>query len=257
MFRRSGRTPPHCPTCTAPTNDGWRWCEICGNRLNPPWWSVRSKQIIAIVVVVAFLAAARIFFGTLWEGDLVAAGGPPETTAAPAVASTLPALAAAPPTTPAPPPSEPQRPSSFSASATAGVSQNACGDQTRYDVAYLLDGAFDTGWRAKGDGTGERLTFTFSGPTRLSQVGLVPGYAKIDPCNGQDRFRQQRRVLAVRWIFDGATTVDQTFAETPSMQTIPVDVVATTVDIEILVVTSSPEIDHTPLSEVSFLGGPP
>lgn len=255
--RRS--TPLHCPTCTAPAQPGWRWCGVCGARLNPTWWSMWGFRATAVVVVLAFLVGARVFFGTLWEGDLVEAAPPTDTTTTAAPPPTLAAVENAGSTTvvaPPPPPSGPVRPISFSASATAGPSQNSCGDRTVYDVAYLLDENPETGWRTKGDGTGERISFTFNGPTRLSQVGLIPGYAKVDPCNGNDRFRQLRRILEVRWTFDGGATVEQTFVEDPSLQTIPVDVVTTAATIEILDVTSGPEIDHTPISEVSFLGGP-
>lgn len=254
----SRATPSHCPTCTAPARPGWRWCHVCGVRLNPTWVSLWGPRVVAVVVVIGFLVAARVFFGTLWEGDIVRAAAPDATTTtAPAPPSTLAALentGPAPVATPPPPPIGPVRPLNFVASTTAGPSQNACGDQTEYSAAYLLDDDPETGWRTKGDGTGETITFTFNGPTRLSEVGLIPGYAKVDPCNDVDRFRQLRRILKVRWAFDGGASVDQDFAEEPTLQRIAVDVVTTTVTLEILDVTSDPGIDHTPISEVAFSG---
>ena len=257
MPRRS--TPPMCPTCTAPTREGQRWCRICGNRLNPARWRGWAFRLVALAVVVAFLASARLLFTTLWNGDVVQAAAPESETSTTAAPATLPAEVMAGPATsaaPPPPPTAEIRPAGAAASNTAGDSQNSCGETTVYSPSYLLDGDYTTGWRTKGDGTGETISFAFAGPTRLGQVGLVPGYAKIDPCNGADRFRQLRREVAVRWSFDNGVTVDQQFTEEPAMQMIGVDVVTTTATIEILDVTENPEIDHTPISEVSFLGAP-
>ena len=170
---------------------------------------------------------------------------------------TLPAAEEGTVTTPPPrPATAPVRPAQVAASATAGSGQNSCGDVTTYDAAYTFDGDTATGWRVKGDGAGASLTYTFAGPTRLGQVGLLPGYAKVDPCSQTDRFRQLRRVVRVRWTFADGTSVEQSFAEDPSVQLAPVDVVTTTVRLEILATTAGPDLDYTALSEVSFLGAP-
>ena len=47
------------------------------------------------------------------------------------------------------------------------------------------------------------VTLTLPGSAHLIQVGLIPGYAKVDPTNGADRFRQERRIGEVRWRFRG------------------------------------------------------
>ena len=37
----------------------------------------------------------------------------------------------------------------------------------------------------------------------------MPGWAKVDGCDGSDLFRQHRTVAKVRWIFDGGKVVEQ------------------------------------------------
>jgi len=253
-------TPTHCPTCTAAARPGERWCRLCGRRLNPTWWSRWGFRIVAGVVVVTFLASARLFFTTLWDGDVSVASGPEATTTTIAPPSaTLPSQEVNGPTTsrpPAKPPTAPIRPATVGATATANSGQNSCGEETVYDASYTIDGNNATGWRVKGDGVGAVLTFQFSTRTRFGQIGLLPGYAKVDPCSGADRFSQLRRILKVRWTFDDGTTVEQSFAEKPEVQLINVDATATTVTLEILATTSGPELDYAPISEVSFLGAP-
>jgi hypothetical protein len=85
-------------------------------------------------------------------------------------------------------------------------------------------------------------------------VGLLPGYARVDPCTKVDRFPQLRRVVEVRWLFDGGAAVRQHFADDPVTQTVPVDVVTSTVTIEITATTDDPELDFTAIAEVR-LGG--
>ena len=66
----------------------------------------------------------------------------------------------------------------------------------------------------------------------ISTVGLVPGYAKQDPCSGSDRFFDMRRIAEVGWSFDGGDEIIQELdVESATMQTIdlPAPVAATTV----------------------------
>ena len=61
---------------------------------------------------------------------------------------------------------------------TAPPNEDVNGDQVSYDASNMLDGVPDTAWRAAGDGTGLKLTFTLREPAELHQVGLINGYAK-------------------------------------------------------------------------------
>ena len=78
------------------------------------------------------------------------------------------------------------------------------------------------------------LTFTFDAPTRFTSVGLIGGYVKVDPLTGVDRFPQNHRVRQVQWTFDEATTVTQNLADSREMQTLPVDITATSVTMQIV-----------------------
>jgi hypothetical protein len=143
------------------------------------------------------------------------------------------------------------------ATSTGLPAQNSCGEETRYDAELALDGRPDTAWRVSGEGTGEELTLTLPAPTRLLSVGLVPGYDKVDGCSGDDRFPQHRRITQVLWLFDGGAQVNQTFVDDRTLQSVPVDVVATTVTVRILGTTQAGVLDYTPVSEIQLKGVPP
>ncbi len=88
----------------------------------------------------------------------------------------------------------------------------------------------------------------------MSEVGLVPGYDKLDPCTGTDRFDELRRVTAVRWTFDDGTSIDQELDPTRNQQSTSVGlpVVTSRVTMTILSTTAPgvDRLDHTPVSEV-------
>jgi hypothetical protein len=147
-------------------------------------------------------------------------------------------------------------PTQVQATAQAIEGRDGCGQAVTYDAAFTVDSNAATAWRTKGDGTGQRLEFTLPAATRVLQVGLIPGYAKVDACNGADRFLQYRRILSVRWTFDGQAPVDQNLSEKPSMQMAGVDATATHVSLEILRVTDGPQLDWTAISDVTIAGVP-
>jgi hypothetical protein len=142
-----------------------------------------------------------------------------------------------------------------SASATAPDGVDAAGSPISYSAGNVTDGDPQTAWRAAGNGRGVTLTLTLPSPVHLTRVGLIPGYAKVDPSNGVDRFPENRRVREVRWRFDGGTTVDQRFGDTPTMQDTAVDTTTSSVTIEILSTRpGTPDHDYVPISEVSLVG---
>ena len=99
------------------------------------------------------------------------------------------------------------------------------------------------------------MNLDLRGSVHLTEVGLLPGYAKVDPTNGINRFYQNRRVVKVRWHFSDATTIDQAFTDKARIQRIPVDVTTTSVKIEIIATRPGhPDFDYIPISEVSLLG---
>jgi hypothetical protein len=142
-----------------------------------------------------------------------------------------------------------------SASDTAPDSVNAANNPITYSAGNLTDGDRETAWRAKGDGRGVTVTLTLPSPAHLTGVGLIPGYAKVDPTSGVNRFPENRRVREVRWHFDDGTTVDQRFDDNPTMQAATVDTTTSSVTIELLSTRpGTPDHDYVPISEVSLVG---
>ena len=127
-----------------------------------------------------------------------------------------------------------------------------------FSPGNVLDRNPATAWRCEASASTQSLTFTFDQATHLTSVGLIGGYVKVDPLTGVDRFVQNHRVRQVTWTFDNTTTVTQDLADSRSMQTIPVDVTATTVTMEITATYppggEAPR-DMVPVAEVQFIGG--
>jgi hypothetical protein len=140
------------------------------------------------------------------------------------------------------------------ASVTAPDGFDACTTITSFGAANAVDGYGDTAWRAEGDGTGHWLRFDLGGERRVLTVGLLPGYDKIDPCDGTDRWAQSRRPTRVTWLFDDGTSVSQELVDTPEMQTVPVDATSRFVELRIDGVTADPARDFTAISEVTIQG---
>jgi len=161
-----------------------------------------------------------------------------------------------PPATSPPVPEELTGSVSASASATAEDNVDAAGTVTTYAASNVLDGDPSTGWRTRGDGEGVTLMLALPWRRHLTEVGLIPGYAKVDPTNGRDRFPEERRIRTVRWRFDDGTTVEQELADEPTMQRQAVDVTTTSVVIEIVATTEPGDdrYDYTAISDVSLLG---
>ena len=173
------------------------------------------------------------------------------------VASGPSTTAAAVTTTPAPlGATGPVTPSAAEASDTEQDQPDSCGRPVNYDVGNVIDGNITTAWRVAGDGVGATVTLTLPGRVHLTQVGLVPGYAKVDQCSNFDRFPQLRRVTAVTWHFDNEVSLPQSFKDRPEMQTMPVDVITSTVTVEIRSSTPNPRLDAVAISEVQLIGAP-
>lgn len=105
-----------------------------------------------------------------------------------------------------------------------------------------------------GAGVGSTVRIDFVRPASVTQVGLIPGYAKQDPCSGSNRFFDLRRILKVTWAFDTGLVIEQDLREEATLQTIGIqgaDAVSS-VTITILVTTEPglARLDHTPISEV-------
>jgi hypothetical protein len=139
--------------------------------------------------------------------------------------------------------------------ATAPGSTDGCGKDVAFDATRMVDDQAETAWRMEGDGTGQTLTLSLGGSHRVVSVGMIPGYALVDPCDGTDRFAQNRRITKVTWQFDdGSAPVVQDLRDAAEMQRVAVSAQATTVTVRIDGVTAEPERDFTAISEIDVRG---
>ncbi len=88
-----------------------------------------------------------------------------------------------------------------------------------YPASNMADGDPATCWRMNGDGTGQALTISIPGDARITSVGLINGYAKVDPTTGDDRYRQERRITHVTWQVPDGTAVEQSLS--PMNRSVP------------------------------------
>jgi hypothetical protein len=147
------------------------------------------------------------------------------------------------------------------ASCTAPDSTDSRGNPVNFVAPNLVDGIPTTAWRCAGDGSGQSLTFTLVAPSTVTELGAIPGYAVIDPYNGDDRFVQNRRVVSARWTClapGGVQTASaiQTFADDRQMQTTPVNgfTGCAAVRFEVTGATPAARRDFIAVSEVSIAG---
>lgn len=141
-----------------------------------------------------------------------------------------------------------------SASDARADSTDSCGEPTSYQPIFSVDSVRETAWMVSGDGVGAVLTIELAEPSIVSEVGLVPGYDKLDPCTGTDRFDEMRRVTAVRWTLDDGISIDQELSPTRTLQTTSENLPVVTSRVTMTIVsTTEPgvdRLDHTPVSEV-------
>lgn len=147
----------------------------------------------------------------------------------------------------------------------AGRGLDASGATITYSPADAVDGDTSTAWRCDGNGLGQTWQATYASPVTITSVGLVPGYAKVDPYDGTDRFRQSNRIVEATWTFDGNVVATQLFDTDPSsgrtMQSEPVGSIRTST-VTLRVITTVPgqtvgghgPVDKTGTSEISIVG---
>jgi hypothetical protein len=193
-------------------------------------------------------------------GGLADDGGLSVDPTPPAGAAPAPPETAPPPSETTAPPSDPKpvrlRPAEAEASATARPSVDGAGQPVTFEADNTVDGRPDTAWRVGGDGVGQTLTFRFGRAVHVHAIGLLPGYAKVDPVSGTDRFPQNRRVTTATYHLDGSPPVAVRFSDAPDLQWLQVDAETTVVVVEITGSTEAAERDYTAISEVQFTGWP-
>jgi len=127
-----------------------------------------------------------------------------------------------------------------------------------YEPAKAVDNDPTTAWRCPGAGG---HTIQFGGSGRATDVGLVPGYAKVDPANGADRFLDNHTVTQAVWRFRHGSRTYQVVQDIPNptprmawlhlSQDISFDTVSVTVT-----GTGNPAArqNTTPVSEIAVWG---
>jgi hypothetical protein len=231
------------------------------------WWAVKpftgEKTVTAgggaPVTTIALTPGTAAQSTAPAQTSPATAGG----TAAPTTAPTAPTASTAPGTT-APAPTGPAGPlqiADVSATCTARGSTDSRGNLVKFSSSNLIDGNNGTAWRCDGNGSGEYLTFVLAAPSQITQVGAIPGYDRIDPYNGDDRFTENRRVTQLHWVCldpngTALATFDQDFADSRQMQTAEVPNFArcSSVRAEISGTTQPGRRDYTAISEIALAG---
>lgn len=258
----AGRPPAPTPTAAPPAASGHR-----RPRSTAPWWA------LGVVAAILLFGGGGVLLVTSSLGDDETARDPataPAPTPSPSAGeSEDPESAPA----PSPAPTEPgdtstpgdDEPVDLASSAeatppeTAAPSRDVSGNAVRYEAFNMLDGEPDTAWRMPGDASGREIVFRLDSPATLVGVGLINGYAKVEP--GYDGYAANRRIKAVEWVFPDGTVVPQKLDEDLGLQGVEVDgIQADTVTLRILKVSQPAKgpagRDYTAISDVALVGTP-
>jgi hypothetical protein len=90
---------------------------------------------------------------------------------------------------------------------------DGAGNPVTYVPEQMYDGRANTAWRCNGDGVGQVVTFEFPAGATIVEVGLVNGYAKVDPATGVKRYGEYRRITKVTWTFANGTSFQQSLKD--------------------------------------------
>lgn len=149
-------------------------------------------------------------------------------------------------------------PTYLAASCIAPSSRDSAGTPVGYDPDNLVDRDAATAWRCPGSGVGVRIVLTYTVPITVSAVGMLPGYAKIDPSDGTDRYPQNRRITRARWTFDDGTSVVQDLDGSSArrdFQSIRVASITTgTITLDILDTSAPGSRNYAAISEIGIYG---
>lgn len=174
------------------------------------------------------------------------------------------------------PPTEPETqapgasevsPQTVSASSTAPPQRDAAGISYTYDPEKATDSEADTAWQVSGDGSGEYIQIDYPEEVTVERVGVIPGYDKVDPNSGTNRFYQRNILKTATLEFSDGSTEEATFEEDPRMQFTEVEPIETDhvrVTIEETYPagyswddssdSTAPPVDNTAISEVLVEG---
>ncbi len=132
-------------------------------------------------------------------------------------------------------------------------------NEIEYLPEFAVDGDSQTGWQCRGDGVGESLELDLGSTMTVVAVGLVPGYAKVDPHDGTEWYPLNRRLTEVRWHL-GDTALEQRLDPDPDLRDVqlmelPEPLPASTVTLEIVssVPGESPAHPNVAITELQVL----
>lgn len=120
-----------------------------------------------------------------------------------------------------------------------------------YSARNTLDSNRNSAWNADGPGIGEQLHYEFAQPVKVTQIGLVNGYAK-----DQTTFTRNARLRQVTLITD-EKTLSRRLKDTLRWQAITEDFGVTsslTIEIESIYEGSLSDWNDAALTEISFWG---
>jgi hypothetical protein len=194
----------------------------------------RNSGRVLLVLVLAFSMVGGIGAGLLYSFQTAGAAGepsvPPRASDVPPPTATTSAATTATPVetpsaeslTPVASPSAttpyegavlPITPAAVAADCQAPPATDDAGNPVTYLPPNMVDGNPNTAWRCDGDGIGHTITINLGAETPIAELGLINGYAKLDPKSNAHRYPEYRRITAVTWSFPDGTTVQQTFAD--------------------------------------------
>lgn len=142
-------------------------------------------------------------------------------------------------------PTEPQRVDVIVVDATCERPSaiDSARNPVEYKPEFAVNGDLDSAWQCRGDGAGERLELDLGALVGVVSVGIIPGYAKVDPHDGTEWYPLNRRLTEVRWHFDDGTAISQQLDPDPelrAMQALELPEPVSTSTIVLEIVSSAP-----------------
>jgi hypothetical protein len=166
--------------------------------------SRRNPMIVMIVILLCLTVGAVAGIALLLRPDSIpAASGSAEPSGKKAAAPSPSSFGLVEPVTPA----------QVKVGCQAPQTTDGAGDRVYYIPEQMFDGKMSTAWRCNGNGIGQIVTFEFSAGTSIVEVGLVNGYAKVDPANGAKRYGEYRRITKATWTFANGTSFQQSLED--------------------------------------------
>ncbi len=263
-----------CPSCgagvLAPPDSGEEryGAPLVHDQAAPSRWPIILSVLGIVGALIVIALAVKPFFEH--RDDTIAIVQEPgdSVTTTSAAGSVIPTTAAVqesvPPAETVPPanvaPAGPVVAALVEASCTARGSTDSRGNPISFRPENTIDGDLTSTWRCEGDASGQTINYALGVPANVAQVGMVPGYSKVDEFNGDDRFVENRRVTSAVWHCIDVSgnevgSAPQTLADAPQMQMLDVAGFAACqiVRLEITGATPPGRRDFTAISEISII----